>query len=54
MSITERDLDLFKERAKVELASTGDITRLAWDYIIPLLCNEVIHLRKQLKKESKT
>ena len=48
MNITDKDLDLFKERSKIELVSTGDITRLSWDYIVPLLCDEVRNLRKQL------
>ena len=49
MTITDKDLDLFKERSKTELASTGDISRLAWDYVVPLLCDEVRKLRGQLR-----
>ena len=49
MTITDKDLDLFKERSKTELASTGDISRLAWDYVVPLLCDEVRKLRVQLR-----
>jgi hypothetical protein len=50
MAITDEDLYMFKKRAKTELASTGDITRLAWDYIVPLLCSEVKKLRKQIQE----
>ena len=49
MTITDKDLDLFKERSKTELVSTGDISRLAWDYVVPLLCDEVRKLRVQLR-----
>ena len=43
--ITENDLALFRERAKTELKSTGDIGRLAWDDVVEALCKEVARLR---------
>ena len=45
VQITENDLALFRERAKTELKSTGDIGRLAWDDVVEALCKEVARLR---------
>lgn len=47
--ITENDLALFRERAKTELKSTGDIGRLAWDDVVEALCKEVARLRSVSK-----
>ena len=44
-TITGNDLALFRERAKTELKSTGDIGRLAWDDVVEALCKEVARLR---------
>lgn len=51
MPITDNDLALFRERAKTELESTGDIGRIAWDYVVDELCKEVARLRS-VSKES--
>lgn len=48
--ITENDLALFRERAKTELKSTGDIGRLAWDDVVEALCKEVARLRSVSKE----
>ena len=45
-TITDEDLAMFKERSKTELRSNYDVTRLAWDDVVPALCNEVAALRK--------
>lgn len=50
MSITDNDLALFRERAKTELKSTGDIGRLAWDDVVEALCKEVARLRSVSKE----
>lgn len=46
--ITDQDLAMFKDRSRTELRSNSDVTRLAWDDVVPALCNEVAALRKQL------
>lgn len=46
--ITDSDLEMFKERSRTELRSNCDVSRLAWDNVVPALCNEVAALRKQL------
>ena len=48
--ITENDLALFRDRAKTELKSTGDIGRLAWDDVVDALCKEVARLRSVSKE----
>lgn len=50
MPITDNDLALFRERAKTELESTGDIGRLAWDDVVEALCKEVARLRSASKE----
>ena len=49
-AITDNDLALFRERAKTELKSTGDIGRLAWDDVVEALCKEVARLRSVSKE----
>ena len=49
-TITDNDLALFRERAKTELKSTGDIGRLAWDDVVEALCKEVARLRSVSKE----
>jgi hypothetical protein len=44
--ITDNDLAMFKERSRTELRSNCDVSRLAWDNVVPALCNEVVALRK--------
>lgn len=44
-TITDNDLDLFRSRAKTEIKSTGDVSRLAWDDVVDALCKEVARLR---------
>ena len=44
--ITDNDLAMFKKRARTELCSNCDVSRLAWDNVVPALCNEVVALRK--------
>ena len=44
--ITDSDLEMFKNRSRTELHSNCDTTRLAWDDVVPALCNEVTVLRK--------
>lgn len=46
MQITDKDLQLFRERAMTELQSNGAVGRLAWDVVVNALCNEVEELRK--------
>ena len=46
--ITDQDLAMFKDRSRTELRSNSDVSRLAWDDVVPALCNEVAALRKQL------
>jgi len=48
MAITDEDLALFRERARTELKSGCDVTRLAWDAVVPALCDEVTALRRKL------
>lgn len=48
MEITDGDLALFRERARTELKSGCDVTRLAWDAVVPALCDEVTKLRRKL------
>ena len=45
MAITDNDIALFRERAKTELASGCDVSRLRWDDVVEALCNEVVQLR---------
>lgn len=49
-TITDNDLALFRERARTELRSTGDIGRLAWDDVVDALCKEVARLRNVSKE----
>ena len=44
-TITDNDLALFRERAKTEFRSTGDVGRLAWGDVVEALCKEVSRLR---------
>lgn len=44
--ITDEDLAMFKERSKTELRSNYNVSRLAWDDVVPALCDEVTALRK--------
>ncbi len=44
--ITDSDLEMFKNRSRTELRSNYDVTRLAWDDVVPALCDEVTALRK--------
>ena len=46
--ITDQDLAMFKDRSRTEMRSNCDVSRLAWDDVVPALCNEVAALRKQL------
>lgn len=46
MQITDKDIQQFRERAKIELQSNGAVGRLAWDAVVNALCNEVEELRK--------
>lgn len=46
--ITYEDLEMFKERSRTELRSNCDVSRLAWDDVVPALCNEVLALRRQI------
>lgn len=46
--ITYEDLQMFKERSRTELRSNCDVSRLAWDDVVPALCDEVLALRKQI------
>ena len=46
--ITYEDLQTFKERSRTELRSNCDVSRLAWDNVVPALCDEVVALRKQI------
>jgi len=46
--ITDKDLEMFKERSRTELRSNCDVSRLAWDDVVPALCNEVSKLRSML------
>ena len=39
---------MFKERSRTELRSNCDVSRLAWDVVVPALCDEVLALRKRL------
>lgn len=39
--ITYEDLQMFKERSRTELRSNCDVSRLAWDNVVPALCAEV-------------
>ena len=48
--ITYEDLEMFKERSRTELRSNCDVSRLAWDNVVPALCEEVATLRKMLKR----
>ena len=47
-TITYSDLQMFKERSRTELRSNCDVSRLAWDNVVPALCDEVAALRKQI------
>lgn len=46
--ITNSDLEMFKERSMTGLPSIDTMTRLAYDIVVPMLCDEVLALRKQL------
>lgn len=48
MTITDNVIALFRERAKTELASGCDVSRLRWDDVVEALCKEVTRLRKEL------
>ena len=47
--ISDTDLQMFRERAKTELASGCDVSRLRWDDIVESLCKEVVKLRGAIK-----
>lgn len=49
MQITDEDLKMFKSRSRTELESKGDMSRLAWDVVVPALCDEVSELRRKLE-----
>ena len=49
MQITDEDIKTFKKRSCTELASNGDLSRLAWDVVVPALCNELLETRKKLE-----
>lgn len=49
MQITDEDLKMFKSRSRTELESKGNMSRLAWDVVVPALCDEVAELRKKLE-----
>jgi len=49
MQITDEDLKMFKSRSRTELESKGNMSRLAWDVVVPVLCDEVVELRKKLE-----
>lgn len=48
-NISDADLQMFCERAKTELASGCDVSRLRWDDVVEALCNEVADLRLSLE-----
>ena len=48
MEITDGDLREFRERAKTELRSGCDPSRLAWDNVVDALCREVLRLREKV------
>lgn len=48
MEITDGDLREFRERARTELRSGCDPSRLAWDNVVDALCREVIRLREKV------
>ena len=41
---------MFKDRSRTELRSNSDVTRLAWDDVVPALCKEVSKLRRMLER----
>lgn len=47
--ITDADLKMFKSRSRTELESKGDMSRMAWDVVVPALCDEVAELRRKLE-----
>ena len=49
MQITDEDLKMFKSRSRTELESRGDMSRMAWDVVVPALCDEVAELRRKLE-----
>ena len=49
MQITDEDLKMFKSRSRTELESKGDMSRMAWDVVVPALCDEVAELRRKLE-----
>lgn len=48
--ITDKDLETFKGRSATELRSGHDPSRLAWDSVVPALCEEVATLRRMLER----
>lgn len=48
--LTLEELNEFKKRAKIELKSGCDCSRLRWDDVVEALCNEVIRLKVQCKE----
>ena len=48
--LTLEDIEMFRKRAKTELKSGCDCSRLRWDDVVEALCKEVIRLKIQCKE----
>ena len=49
-ALTLEEIDMFRRRAKTELKSGSDCSRLRWDDVVEALCKEVIRLKIQCKE----
>lgn len=49
-ALTLEEIDMFRQRAKTELKSGSDCSRLRWDDVVEALCKEVIRLKIQCRE----